>query len=760
MPGELQLISDEDLKAPLELAANYNKLAKEFDDVAKTTAKLVQQIQDQEASMAELNANTKELEKEVKKLEAANKKAAKSSQGMAAATEFADQATGGLVSSTKALAKQLWALVANPFGAMLAALAVTLGAVAAYFKTTAAGGDKLEKIMNSLNGVVVFITNKFAKLGEQIVKMFEGGSIIGKIFSAVFDVIVNRIAGAIDAFTNLLKVINILSKYSLKDIVTGKLSAEDIKELNTAFTDLGKNAVSVLFGVGDAANEAKNAMKALADVTTASQEHGNKVAARILSTAEAQLKIEKLIFISKDKANHTDEQRLAALREAVALSESESQIDKELAIEKERLFAVNLGISKEVFKNQKEANKALAEGLTLEQEKLLATQIDTAQTTELNTLKAASINAEAAFFQEQKKNIVAIGNLEKEIDEAAFQRSEDLRKARIRGVEDHIKALQKSQNKNISSEKGALENYNETIKQKESLDAGFSDRLKETQKTDAKNQKQIADDQAKYIADKKAEEEMTKAALEEAGMQVVADLGNEFFARKQEKLAEELANSEARRDAELKAAGDDERKKLAINRKFDAEQKKIKTKQAQAEKQNALFNIFINTAMGVMKAAPVVPLMIITAALGAIQMALVAAKPIPKFAHGTLSTPENFIAGERGRELVQHNGTSMLVDRPTLFSGLLGAQVFSNAETEGLLGGDVGPALIYGSQLRRQIAYRNRVEETLIDNNRWLKRIAYKDDVGLIVDEEGFHTYSNRVAKRNSRINRRFRGIA
>jgi len=758
MPGELQLIDDADLKAPLELAANYNKLAKEFDDVAKTTAKLVQQIQDQEASMAELNKNTAELEKEVKKLEAANKKAAKSSEGMAAATEFADKATGGLISNVKMLGKQLWALVANPFGAVFAALAVTLGAVSAYFKSTAAGGDKLEKIMSALNGVVVFLTNKFAKLGEEIVKLFEEGNAVGELFKGVFSLIINRIAGTIDMFTNFIKIINVLSKYNISDILSGKFSAEDWIKLGKATEDFGKSAKQAILGVGDAANEAANGMKALVDATTAGQEHENKVAARILSTAEAQLKIEKLIFISKDKANHSDQERLDALKQAVVMSENEMQIDKDLAIEKERLFAVNLAISKEVIKNQGEANKALEQGLSIEQEKLLAASIDAKQTAELNTLKAASIQAEQNFWGEQKKNIVAIGNLEKEIDEAAFQRSEDLRKQRIRGVEDHIKSLQKAQNKNISTEKGALENYNETIKQKESLDKGFNERLAETQKTAAKNEKIMLEDQAKFKEQKKAEEEAVKVALEDASIQTVEMLGNEFFNRKQEKLAQELANSEARREEELKAAGDDERKKLAINRKFDAEQKKIKTKQAQAEKQQALFNIFINTAVGVMKAAPVVPLMIITAALGAIQLALVAAKPLPKFATGTLNAPDTFIAGEKGRELISHNGNSMLVDRPTIFSGLGGAQIFSNTDTENLLNGNVGPALIYGSQLRRNIAYRDRVAETLTDSNKLLRQLVRKPEADFYVDEEGFHKYSNRVAKRNARINKRFYG--
>jgi hypothetical protein len=138
-------------------------------------------------------------------------------------------------------------------------------------------------------------------------------------------------------------------------------------------------------------------------------------------------------------------------------------------------------------------------------------------------------------------------------------------------------------------------------------------------------------------------------------------------------------------------------------------------------------------------------------------LALVAAKPIPKFWKGTKHSPDTFIAGERGRELVAHNGEGMLVDKPTLFSGMEGSQVFNEQQMDDILGGvGVGSALIYGSKLRREAASRNRIEEVLVDNNRWLKRIATKPDVDFVVDEEGFHKYSNRVAKRNERINRRF----
>jgi hypothetical protein len=89
----------------------------------------------------------------------------------------------------------------------------------------------------------------------------------------------------------------------------------------------------------------------------------------------------------------------------------------------------------------------------------------------------------------------------------------------------------------------------------------------------------------------------------------------------------------------------------AINQTFDTERSKIrqrealelrtnraiaaeKTKQAKADKALALFNAAINTAVSITKAAGNPVLIALAAITGAAQIAIIASKPIPKFAHG------------------------------------------------------------------------------------------------------------------------------
>lgn len=110
----------------------------------------------------------------------------------------------------------------------------------------------------------------------------------------------------------------------------------------------------------------------------------------------------------------------------------------------------------------------------------------------------------------------------------------------------------------------------------------------------------------------------------------------------QKQLAENrIADINTEKEAQLKA----------INESFDTERSKIrqraalelranraiaaeKTKQAKADKALALFNVAINTAVAISKAAPNPFLIALAAGVGIAQAAIIAAKPIPKFAQG------------------------------------------------------------------------------------------------------------------------------
>ena len=93
----------------------------------------------------------------------------------------------------------------------------------------------------------------------------------------------------------------------------------------------------------------------------------------------------------------------------------------------------------------------------------------------------------------------------------------------------------------------------------------------------------------------------------------------------------------------------------------------------------------VTNALSKVVTAPLVPFII---ASGAIQAGLIAAQPIPKFAKGTDYAPNEFIAGEAGRELVKtQSGEVYMAGKATHFKGnrFKGATVYTNKETEQII---------------------------------------------------------------------------
>jgi len=86
--------------------------------------------------------------------------------------------------------------------------------------------------------------------------------------------------------------------------------------------------------------------------------------------------------------------------------------------------------------------------------------------------------------------------------------------------------------------------------------------------------------------------------------------------------------------------------KEIAERKYEKASAKIKKRQAQKDKALAIFEAIINTASAVAKVAYLPPLAAVVGALGAAQIATIAAAPIPMAKGGILTGPTNILAGE------------------------------------------------------------------------------------------------------------------
>jgi tape measure domain-containing protein len=193
---------------------------------------------------------------------------------------------------------------------------------------------------------------------------------------------------------------------------------------------------------------------------------------------------------------------------------------------------------------------------------------------------------------------------------------------------------------------------------------------------------------------KETEEEKRRIREEYAklAIDIASEIGTAIFDIRNANLEYELSVLEKEKEAKLKSTTETEAGKAYIERFYDEQAAKIKEKQAKNDKAQALFNIAINTAQGVISALamlpPNFPLSIAIGVIGAVQAASVLAQPIPKFAKGTKDAPMKGIFGEAGGELMQTTtGKLIYADSPTYFEGnqFKGATIFTSKETERII---------------------------------------------------------------------------
>jgi hypothetical protein len=127
-----------------------------------------------------------------------------------------------------AVLTQMWAMVANPIGAVIAALVLGLTALYKAFTSTDEGADKLEQMMSGLSNVMVVIRDRFLKFGEALAKFFSGD------FSGAVKDARSAVSGIGDEITNEFK----------KGAEAAKLLQEvgdAMRDLKVARAELNKN---------------------------------------------------------------------------------------------------------------------------------------------------------------------------------------------------------------------------------------------------------------------------------------------------------------------------------------------------------------------------------------------------------------------------------------------------------------------------------------------------------------------------------------
>lgn len=202
------------------------------------------------------------------------------------------------------------------------------------------------------------------------------------------------------------------------------------------------------------------------------------------------------------------------------------------------------------------------------------------------------------------------------------------------------------------------------------------------QQQDTVTENKLANDQ-KEIDSEKEKAEVRKEMISQA-----TELANGIFELGSALRERELSEIEAEKEKRLELAGDDAKQKERIEKEYQAKSAQVKRRQAVADKVQALFNAAINTAVQVTKVLANPILAAIVAAAGAVQIAAIAAKPIPKFARGVTNFEGGLAeVGEAGRELIElpTGKTFLTPDKATKMLLPKGANVYTHNETEDML---------------------------------------------------------------------------
>jgi len=253
-----------------------------------------------------------------------------------------------------------------------------------------------------------------------------------------------------------------------------------------------------------------------------------------------------------------------------------------------------------------------------------------------------------------------------------------------------------------------------------------------------------------------------------ATFQAISETAQEAFnfisEASQKNFDDEYARLEEQKDVALLFAGDSASAREEIERQYEQRRKQIARREAQARKQQAIFNIAIDTAQGIMAAVSKSPLTgglpwsAIVAAIGAAQIAMVASQQIPQYWKGT-DNAEGGLAWtqEKGREVItdsKGNIKSLGSDKGAELTMLSkGDKVFTAEKTAMMFDNNLNSILANNgiSLPKIEVNMNNKVLADKLDN--LTNVIANKESFKVVKDERGTRVFARRQAEEKELLN-------
>lgn len=143
--------------------------------------------------------------------------------------------------------------------------------------------------------------------------------------------------------------------------------------------------------------------------------------------------------------------------------------------------------------------------------------------------------------------------------------------------------------------------------------------------------------------------------------ELAQDFNNLIADLNQARFDQQYALLEQQKETALKFAGESEEARIKIEEDYEKRRSKLQRKQAEAAKKQAIFDMTINIAQSVVKTLGQsgfagIPLSLIVGALGAAQLAVAIATPLPEYFKGTDNA-------EGGLAWTQEKGAEVITDK-------------------------------------------------------------------------------------------------
>lgn len=312
----------------------------------------------------------------------------------------------------------------------------------------------------------------------------------------------------------------------------------------------------------------------------------------------------------------------------------------------------------------------------------------------------------------------------------------------------------KKQNEQITKESGKV--TNKRIKNIEELDSKeaevFENKLQRaTQLTLEYSDvyKRLEEWEKDYTEFVKGEEEKRAELRKQLRQQLISsavDLGNTLFDLGQSRRDRELESIQNNYQAQIAAAEGNTERQEQLAAQLADEQKRINIQQAKSERNQALFNLAINTAQkafeikaqaAVLGSNPatvaLVPLALTQLGLllgtSALQAGLIASQPLPGFFQGTEDAPGGLAwLAEKGNELIHEpDGKTWLAENKGIYDLKEHSKVIPHEQTQQIL----NSAIMNDIAINGNKGLEDRIDELIYATKNQPREVTSFDDQGI-----------------------------